>query len=219
MIPGMKKSTIVAAWLSLAFLCWICWRLVEPATRDEGPAAKTSAGPSFRARMIMPPMTRAVFGLLPNFVEDRLPGAMKRELLLDHTSPDTELGRVGPRILELRNAAGWDLSIETDAEGRIAGDTRVYFPINLGERDVRLVCRPVDPAVGHLKMEAAEDGRLSGSFQLEIVACLNAKSGKRPEWPPAPLKLRGSFAALPPGEGFRPWGAERAAPLSNRAAR
>jgi hypothetical protein len=217
----MKKLLFLAALMVLALVAWIFWRLAESATREETSAASTadsSAGPSFRARLIMPPMTRTLFGLLPNFVEDRIPGAMKRELLLDHLRPGTELGRVGKRILELRNADGWDLLIETDAEGRIAGETRVYFPINLGERDVRLVCRPVDPAVGHLKMEAAEDGRLSGSFQLEIVACLNAKSGKRPEWPPAPLKLRGSFTGLPPGEGFRPWAAERATPLSNQTA-
>lgn len=160
----------------------------------------------------MPPMTRAVFGLLPNFIEDRLEGAMKRELRLDHSSLGTELGRVGPRILELRNADGWDLLIETDAEGRIAGETRVYFPINLGERDVKLVCRPEEPAVGYLKTEPAGDGKLNGSFQLEVFACINVASGKIPQWPPAPLKLRGSFAGLPlGGEGFKT--SARAKPL------
>lgn len=157
----------------------------------------TAGGPVFRVHIAVPPSGRAFFGMLPNWLEDRIEGAAPRELAFDQTSPGAEVaGLRGDRIW-LRNGDGWDLLIEAGAEGGLAAQTDVVFPIYLGERHVKLRCRPAEPAIGHLRMEPAGEGRLGGSFQVELETCKNADSGKNVAWPPAPLEVRGRFAGLP----------------------
>jgi len=124
-----------------------------------------------------------------------------RELEFGPTSPGAAIGTVTPDRLELR-ADGWDLSLQTDRQGRIAPGTRLVFPLGLGGRHVTLRCRPKGPSTGYLRTTPRPGaGELGGTFLVKLAICENAASGKTPNWPPAPLTVQGSFAGL--GRGGR----------------
>lgn len=115
----------------------------------------------------------------------------------DQASPGAQVGKIAPDHIELRADGGWDLLIETDAEGRLAHETHVAFPVKLGGRPLKFNCRPADPPIGYLHITARSDSdELEGEFQLEIAICTNAVSGKTAAWPYQPLKVRGNFAGL-----------------------
>lgn len=149
-------------------------------------------GPRFRVEVIKPRISRPLAGLLPESL-------FGPPLAFDHASPGAEVVAAGPGRLELR-ADGWELLIETDAEGRVAPTSRLVFPIELANRDLTLRCRPADPPVGRLEVTAASDaeGR-AGHFAVEFPTCENAATGKVIAWPPAALTVRGIFTGLPPG--------------------
>lgn len=198
---GMKTWIIVTVLVLLAAIAVVGLRRDQQLVElPEGAAGGGMAGAlAFRVRVAVPPAGRAFFGMLPSFIEDNIEGAAPRELSFDHTSPGAAAGIVGPDRIGLRNADGWDLYIETDGEGRIKPATYAVFPIYLGERHVKLRCRPLEPPVGHLRSLPAGEGKLSGDFLVELDNCKNADSNKNVDWPPAPLELRGSFAGLPAG--------------------
>jgi hypothetical protein len=136
-------------------------------------------------------------GILPDALVKKLDGTPS-EMRFDHTSHGAQIGSVGPDRLEL-SADGWDISIETDGQGRITSATRLVFNLGLGGRQVKLSCRPADPGRGHLYTTThAGSNDLDGRFLLEVATCENAGSGQRTNWPPAPLTVSGSFAGLPP---------------------
>ena len=196
---GMKTSSkasliILAALALLACLVWLRSRPDEPVGAS---VSDTSRGPSFAVNVEKPRIDRFLFGILPTKLEAKLFGG--GELRFDHVSRGAEIGSVGHDRLELR-AEGWDLLIETDGEGRVAAGTRLVFPIEIAERQLKLRCRPADPAVGYLHAAArADSGELGGRFLVELATCENAETGKAIEWPPAPLTVRGSFEGLPHG--------------------
>ena len=153
-------------------------------------------------------MDRFLGGILPTRLEEKLIGGALR---FNHASPGARIGSVGRDRLEL-SADGWDLVIQTDSEGRVAPGTRLVFPMEMAEVQRTLRCRPADPAVGYLRTtpragSGENDGRLEGSFLVELARCEDAKTGKILDteaggnpgdaWPSAPLTLRGSFAGLP----------------------
>ncbi len=86
--------------------------------------------------------------------------------------------------------------IETDNEGRLTPATHVAFPIAIGGRPNTFNCRPADPPVGYLDAKAAGSGEIEGSFVVEVMRCINVKSGKTAQWPYSPLPVRGNFAGL-----------------------
>lgn len=200
----MKTWLIVIALILLAAAAVVSLRRDQHSldSRDDIAGGAMAGGPAFRVLIAVPPSGRALFGMLPNWAEDRIEGAAPRQLSFDQTSPGAELVGIGPERIELRNAGGWELYIEKDGQGRIAPATYVVFPIYLGERHVKLRCRPAAVAVGHLRSQPAGEGKLSGGFRVELeVPCKNASSGKYVEWPGAPLELQGSFSGLPTGGG------------------
>jgi len=149
-------------------------------------------------------MDRFLGGILPTRLEEKLIGGALR---FNHASRGARIGSVAHDRLELF-ADGWELFIETDGEGRVAPGTRLVFPMELAEVKRTLRCRPADPAVGYLRTTPREgfaeiDGRLDGTFLVELAKCEDAKTGKILDteaggdpgdaWPSSPLTLRGSF--------------------------
>lgn len=202
---SMKRSTktslIIIALVLLACLVWLVSRRDEADETDETVAAsvsETSRGPSFEVRVIMPRLGLPLGGILPDWLVRKLDGTPS-EVGFDHASSGAEIGSVGHDRLEL-SADGWDLSIETDGEGRITPGTRLVFPLALGGRQLKLRCRPTNGDTGYLRTTTrAGADELGGRFLVKLATCENADSGKTIEWPPAPLTLRGSFAGLPLG--------------------
>jgi len=192
---SIKTSLIIIALALLACLAWLVWLGSRPDEPDDTVGASvsdTSRGPSFEVRVVVPRLARPLAGVLPDWVVRKLDGTPS-ELRFDHTSRGAKIGSVGHDRVELR-ADGWDLFIETDGEGRVAPGTRLVFPLALGGRQVRLSCRPADPATGYLSTTTrAGSDELDGRFLVELATCKNAESGKAIEWPPAPLTVRGSF--------------------------
>ena len=195
MKTSMKTSLIIIALALLACLVVLRSRPDEPVGAS---VSETSRGPSFEVRVVMPRSALPFFGILPDRLAAKLDGTPS-ELRFDHASRGAEIGSVEHDRLELR-ADGWDLSIETDGEGRVAPGTHLVFPLRLGGRQARLDCRPADRATGFLRTTTrAGSDELGGRFLVELATCKNAESGKAIEWPPAPLTVRGSFEDLPPG--------------------
>ena len=201
MKTSIKTSLIIIALALVACLVWLFWRGSRPDEPDETiteSVSDTSRGPSFEVRVVMPRSGLPFGGILPDALVKKLDGT-PRELRFDHTSPGAQIVRVEHHRVELR-ADGWDLLIETDAEGRVAPGTRLVFPLALGGRHVRLNCRPADSAIGYLSTTPrAGSDELGGRFLVKLATCENAESGKTINWPPAPLTLRGSFERLPHG--------------------
>ena len=187
---GMRTSLIIiVAIVALALLAG----LVVIGSRPDEPVAtsisETSRSPSFEVHVEKPLSNQPLFGLF-----GLLPTG---DLGFDHVSRGAAIGRVGHDRLELR-AEGWDLSIETDGGGRVAPGTRLVFPLVLGGRQVKLDCRPADPATGYLRTTTrAGSGELGGRFLVKLATCENAESGKVIDWPPAPLTVLGTFDRLP----------------------
>jgi hypothetical protein len=107
------------------------------------------------------------------------------------------VGKITRDHIELSAHGGWDLLIETDAEGRLSQKTHVTFPVKLGGRPLNFNCRPTDLTIGDLHTTARTGSdEVEGSFQLEVAICKNAASGKTAAWPYQPLRVRGNFAGL-----------------------
>jgi hypothetical protein len=192
----MKTSLIIIALALLAGVVWLGSRPNEPDDRVAESVSDTARGPSFEVHVVMPRSAQPLFGILPDSLAARL-GGTPRERQFDHTSPGARIGSMGRDHLEL-SADGWDLSIETDGEGRITPLTHLVFPLTLGGRQVRLNCRPADRATGYLRITPrVGSDELGGRFLVELGACKNADSGRAIEWPPAPLTVRGSFVGPP----------------------
>jgi hypothetical protein len=190
----MKTSLIIIALALRACLVVIGSRPDEPVAPG---ASETSRGPSFEVLVLKPLSARPLFGILPTELEAKLTG--DGELRFDNASLGAEIGSVGHDRLEL-SADGWELYIETDGEGRVAQGTHLVFPVVLADKLRRLRCRPADRASGYLRTAArADSDELDGRFLVKLASCVNARTGKTIDWPPAPLTVRGSFEGLPHG--------------------
>ena len=196
---GMKRSLIIIiiALALLACLVVLGSRPDEPDQPDQPVGAsvpETSRGPSFEVRVVMPRIHLPFFGILPESFEAQLDG-LPRELGFDHASPGAAIGSVGHDRLELSAEGGWDLSIETDDEGRIAPGTRLVFPLTSWQATLR--CRPAYRDVGYLRTTTrAGSDELDGRFLVKVADCENVKSGEALGWPAAPLTVQGSFEGL-----------------------
>ncbi|MEK6337287.1 MAG: hypothetical protein AABM67_20385 [Acidobacteriota bacterium] len=198
MKSSRKTALIIVALTLLAGIACLVWFGSRPDEPVAASASDTSPGPSFDVRVVVPRGGLPLGGILPDWFV-RKHDLTPRELRFDHTSRGAQIVNGEPNRLELR-ADGWDLLIETDGEGRVAPGTRLVFPLALGGRQLRLSCRPADPANGYLNTTTrAGSDELAGRFLVELATCMNAESGKTINWPPAPLTVRGSFVGPPPG--------------------
>jgi len=189
----MKTSLIIIALALLACLVVLGSRPHEPVAVS---APKTSGSPWFEVHVVRPRSALPLFGILPEPLTKRLLGETG-DLGFDHASRGAEIGSVAHDRLAL-SADGWDLSIETHGEGRIAPGTRLVFPLALGGRQVKLRCRPAAHATGYLRTTPrAGDDEFGGRFLVKLATCENVATGKVIEWPPAPLTVRGRFEGLP----------------------
>lgn len=183
-----KRPWIVAGLVLVAALAAV---IGLRSRRPVAPVASEASGPWFAVRVEKPASAQplgGLFGLVRLFSGD---------LGFSQASRGAAVGRVGPDRLELR-ADGWELSLVADNAGRIAPETRLVFPIELGGRDVSLRCRPADPPAGELESTSpAGSATRSGRFRVKLARCENAVSGKPLEWPPSPLTLVGQFDRLP----------------------
>lgn len=211
---GMKASLVIIVLVLLTCLLLIGSRPEEPVAAS---VSETSRGPSFEVRVVFPRLNRPFLGILPESLVAPMDG-IPPELGFDHASRGAEIGSVGSNRLELR-ADGWDLSIETDGEGRVAPETHLEFPLVLSSEEWRLRCRPgssrpdalwrwprrrasADRASGYLLTTTRPGGdELGGRFLFELATCEDAESGKAIDWPSAPLTVSGRFEGLPHDAG------------------
>ena len=155
-------------------------------------AANATGGPAFEVNVEAPMLS----GRPPWEVPGVILGLSERGPKFDQTSSGARVIYVGKDRLEL-NADGWNIFIVADGEGRIASGTHLQFPIKLGNRPLNFDCRPADRPTGHLITSTnATSGEINGSFVVDVVTCINTKSGKTAAWPYEPLTIRGSFSGL-----------------------
>ena len=190
-----KKILVIIIALALLLACIIALRLRrdKPVGPSGSEASRSIGGPAFEVQVEMPAFNS---GRAPW----EIPGVIlgyDRGPRIDQASPGAQVGKIAADRIELSADDGWDLLIETDAEGRLTPETHVAFPVKLGGRSVKFNCRPADPTVGylHTTVRTGSD-ELEGNFQLEVAICKNAVSGKTAAWPYQPLKVRGNFAGL-----------------------
>jgi len=193
----MRGKKIVVIIISLALLLAALVALRRRREKPIGPSvseiSRLIEGRAFEVQVEM-----------PAFNSGRAPWEIPGVILgydhgprFDQASPGAQVGKIAPNHIELSADGGWDILIDTDAEGRLAPGTHVAFPVKLGGRPLKFNCRPADPTVGYLHTTArADSDELEGEFQLEIAICQNAVSGKTAAWPYQPLKVRGNFARL-----------------------
>jgi hypothetical protein len=184
---------IIALALLLAGIVALRLRREKPVGPSVSEISRLIGGPAFEVQVEMPAFNS---GRAPW----EIPGVIlgyDRGPRFDQASPGVEVFKIAPDHIELGAGGGWDILIKTDGEGRIAQGTRVAFPVKLGGRPLRFICRPAEPSVGYLHATArAGTDELEGNFQLEVAVCKNAVSGRTAAWPYQPLKVRGNFAGL-----------------------
>ena len=190
-----KKILVIVIVLALLLAGIVVLRLRRE--KPIGPSVSETAllivGPAFEVQVEM-----------PAFNSGRAPWEIPGVILgydhgprFDQASPGAQVGKITPDHIELSADGGWDLLIETDAEGWLGQETHVAFPVKLGGRPLKFICRPADPIVGYLHTTARTGSdELEGNFELEVAICKNAASGKTAAWPYQPLKVRGDFARL-----------------------
>jgi hypothetical protein len=190
-----KKKLVIIVSLALLLAAIVALRLrrEKPIGSSVSETSRLIGGPAFVVQIQM-----------PAFNSGRAPWEIPGVILgydhgprFDQASAGAQAGKIAPDHIELRADGGWDLLVETDAEGRLAHETHVAFPVKLGGRSLKFNCRPADPAVGYLHTTTRTgSNELEGNFQLEIAICKNAASGKTAAWPYQPLMVRGNFAGL-----------------------
>ena len=169
------------------------WRR-ERVRTNQIAAANVAGGPAFEVRV-----ERPIFnGARPPWeIPGVVLGLSERGPKFDQTSSGAKVINVGKDRVELNADGGWSIFIVADSEGRIASGTHLQFPIKLGNRPLNFDCRPADHPTGHLITNTiSNSGEINGSFVVNVVTCINTKSGKTAAWPYEPLPIRGSFRGL-----------------------
>jgi len=189
-----KKTLLIILGVALLLGCVLVLRFRRERRVTQGTqgAPQTSEGPWFEIAVDAP-----IFNSRPPWeIPGVLLGTRERGPKLNQNSPGVRIGNITTHRLELSAEGGWDFLIETDSEGRLTPATHIAFPIKIGGRPNTLNCRPADPPVGYLDTKAADSGEIEGSFVVEVMRCINVKSGKTAQWPYSPLPIRGNFAGL-----------------------
>ena len=153
----------------------------------------TNAGPAFEVTVDAPMLS----GRPPWEVPGVLLGLSERGPKIDQASSGAKVTNVGKDRLELIADGGWNISIAVDDQGQLASETHLQFPIKLGNRPLVFDCRPAEHPSGHLiTNQSANSEEINGTFMVDVVRCINTKSGKTAAWPYEPLRIRGTFRGL-----------------------
>lgn len=194
---GFMKILLLIALLALAglFLLVAGWSTEMPPPPGTMPVGQPAA--DFRVRVTVPRLGLPLFGILPDQIVNWME-CTTRELGFDQSSPGAQVTLAAPGKVELRDAAGWILRLETGPDGGLAPASRLTFPLAIGGRHTVLSCGRKPGADGFLltTTEGAEgEARLRGSFIALLEDCDDLGEGKKSGWPPAALMVRGSFDA------------------------
>ena len=183
-----KKTLLIILGLALLLGCVLVLRFRRE-RRVTQPAPQTSEGPWFEIAVEAP-----VFNSRPPWeIPGVILGTRERGPKLNQNSPGVRIGNITSHRFELSAEGGWDFLIETDSEGRLTPATHIAFPIAIGGTPHKFNCRPADPPVGYLDTKGADSGEIEGSFAVEVMRCINVRSGKTAQWPYSPLPVRGNF--------------------------
>ena len=186
-----RKTFLIILGLALLLGCVLVFTFRRE-SRVTQRAPLTSEGPWFEIAVEAP-----IFNSRPPWeIPGVILGTRERGPKLNQNSPGVRIGNITTHRLELSAEGGWDFLIETDSEGRLTPATHIAFPIAIGGRPNKFDCRPADPPVGYLDTKGADSGEIEGSFAVEVMRCINVKSGKTAQWPYSPLPVRGNFAGL-----------------------
>ncbi len=187
-----RKTLLIILGLALLVGCVLVLTLRRERRVAQGTqgAPQTSEGPWFEIAVDAP-----IFNSRPPWeIPGVLLGTRERGPKLNQNSPGVRIGNITSQRFELSAEGGWDFLIETDSEGRLTPATHIAFPVAIGGRPYNFNCRPAEPPVGYLDTKGA--GEIEGSFVVEVMRCLNVKSGKIAQWPYSPLPIRGNFKGL-----------------------
>ena len=191
----MKKLLMIIIALVLLGGGALLFRLRRDRIRaNQANAANAAGGPAFEVLV-----ERPIFnGARPPWeVPGVILGLSERGPRFDQTSSGAKVINIGKDRIELNADGGWNIFIVADGEGRIASGTHLQFPIKLGNRPLNFDCRPADHPTGNLVTNTnANSGAIAGSFVVDVVTCINTKSGKTAAWPYEPLTIRGNFSGL-----------------------
>lgn len=189
-----KKTLLVILGLALVLSCVLVlrFRRERRVTQSTQGGPQTTQGPWFEIAVEAP-----LFNSRPPWeIPGVILGTRERGPKLNQNSPGVRIGDITTHHLELSAEGGWGFLIETDSEGRLTPATHIAFPIAIGGTPHKFNCRPADPPVGYLDTKGADSGEIEGSFAVEVMRCINVKSGKTAQWPYSPLPIRGNFAGL-----------------------
>jgi hypothetical protein len=189
-----KKTLLIILGLALVLGCVLVlrFRRERRVTQSTQGAPQTSEGPWFEIAVEAP-----IFNSRPPWeIPGVILGTRQRGPKLNQNSPGVRIGNITSHRLELSADGGWEFLIETDSEGRLTPATHIAFPIAIGGTPHKFNCRPADPPVGYLDAKGADSGEIEGSFVVEVMRCINVRSGKTAQWPYSPLPIRGNFAGL-----------------------
>jgi hypothetical protein len=188
-----KRTSIIIIALGLMFavlLLLLRQRADQPPT--PGVASASARDGSFFVQVERPILSGRPIWEVPRAIF----GDGDRELRFGDMSPGAKFGSVGLNHVEL-SADGWELVIESNGQGRVSAGTRLVFTLKLPDRNLKLNCRPAEPADGHFNTTAqAGSDKIDGDFFLRLPACKNAVSGKNTAGLPT-FTVRGSFKGLP----------------------
>ena len=189
-----KKTLLIVLGLALlaGSVLVLRFRRARRVTQSTQGAPQTSEGPWFEIAVDAP-----IFNSRPPWeIPGVILGTRERGPKLNQNSPGVRIGKITTQRFELSAEGGWDFLIETDSEGRLTPATHIAFPIAIGGTWHKFNCRPADPPVGYLDAKGADSGEIEGSFVVEVMRCINVKSGKTAQWPYSPLPIRGNFGRL-----------------------
>lgn len=168
------------------------WRR-ERVREDQVNAALALGIPAFDVSVEAPMLS----GRPPWEIPGVVLGLSERGPRFNQASNGAKVVYVGKDRLELYADGGWNILLAADGGGRITSGTHLQFPIKLGNRPLVFDCRPAEHPSGHLSTsERPNSGEIDGTFVVEVVTCINVKSGKTAAWPYEPLTIRGSFRGL-----------------------
>ena len=187
-----KKSLILIIVVALIILAGVALLLRRRADQTVTARIANAKDGSFFVQVERPILSGRPIWDVPR----ALFGDRDSELRFGDQSPGAKFGDARFNHVELK-ADGWELVIESNGQGEISTGTHLVFTLPLPGRNLRLDCRPSEPADGHFltTLQTGSD-KIDGGFIVLLTRCKNADSGKNTAGLPS-FTLRGGFKGLP----------------------